>query len=51
MLTLLAYHSHMDLSLKAKGDTGVDAHHTVEDVGICFRGWNQKSSWRGKGDT
>jgi imidazoleglycerol-phosphate dehydratase len=34
MLSLLAYHSRMDLSLKAKGDIGVDAHHTVEDVGI-----------------
>jgi imidazoleglycerol-phosphate dehydratase len=36
MLSLLAYHSKMDLSLKAKGDIGVDAHHTVEDVGICL---------------
>lgn len=36
MLNLLAYHSRTDLSLKAKGDIGVDAHHTVEDVGICL---------------
>jgi imidazoleglycerol-phosphate dehydratase len=36
MLSLLAYHSRMDISLKAKGDIGVDAHHTVEDVGICL---------------
>ncbi len=36
MLSLLAYHSSMDLVLKAKGDIGVDAHHTVEDVGICL---------------
>ncbi len=36
MLSLLAYHSRMDLSLKAKGDIGVDAHHTIEDVGICL---------------
>lgn len=36
MLSLLAYHSHMDLNLKAEGDIGVDAHHTVEDVGICL---------------
>ncbi|MGD0914929.1 MAG: imidazoleglycerol-phosphate dehydratase HisB [Thermodesulfobacteriota bacterium] len=36
MLSLLAYHSSIDLSLKAKGDIGVDAHHTVEDVGICL---------------
>jgi len=36
MLSLLAYHSGIDLSLKARGDIGVDAHHTVEDVGICL---------------
>jgi imidazoleglycerol-phosphate dehydratase len=36
MLSLLAYHSRMDLSVKARGDIGVDAHHTVEDVGICL---------------
>jgi imidazoleglycerol-phosphate dehydratase len=36
MLSLLAYHSGMDLTLKAKGDIGVDAHHTAEDVGICL---------------
>jgi len=36
MLSLLAYHSRMDLSLKAKGDIGVDGHHTLEDVGICL---------------
>ncbi len=36
MLSLLAYHSGLDLSLKAKGDIAVDAHHTVEDVGICL---------------
>ena len=36
MLSLLAYHSRIDLLLKAKGDIHVDAHHTVEDVGICL---------------
>jgi imidazoleglycerol-phosphate dehydratase len=36
MLTLLAKHSLVDLTLKAEGDLHVDAHHTVEDVGICF---------------
>ena len=36
MLSLLAYHSRTDLFLKAEGDIGVDAHHTVEDVGICL---------------
>lgn len=36
MLTLLAKHSLIDLHVEAKGDLHVDAHHTVEDVGICF---------------
>lgn len=36
MLTLLAFHSQMDLHVKVEGDTWVDAHHTVEDVGIAL---------------
>ena len=36
MLSLLAYHGGIDLSIHAKGDISVDAHHTVEDVGICL---------------
>src|SRR5271167_2192844 len=36
MLNLLARHSLIDLDVKAKGDLHIDAHHTVEDVGICF---------------
>jgi imidazoleglycerol-phosphate dehydratase len=36
MLTHLAKHSRWDLTVKAKGDLYVDAHHTVEDVGICL---------------
>ncbi len=36
MLTLLARHSLIDLTVRAEGDLHVDAHHTVEDVGICF---------------
>jgi imidazoleglycerol-phosphate dehydratase len=36
MLTLLARHSLIDLTVKARGDLHVDAHHTVEDVGICL---------------
>src|SRR5262245_50238426 len=36
MLHLLAKHSLIDLAIEAKGDLHVDAHHTVEDVGICF---------------
>ncbi|MCH2201826.1 MAG: imidazoleglycerol-phosphate dehydratase HisB [Fuerstiella sp.] len=36
MLTLLARHGLLDLSVKAEGDLHVDQHHTVEDVGICL---------------
>lgn len=36
MLTLLAKHSLIDLTVKADGDLHVDSHHTVEDVGICY---------------
>jgi imidazoleglycerol-phosphate dehydratase len=36
MLSLLSKHSLIDLSIQAQGDLHVDAHHTVEDVGICF---------------
>ncbi len=36
MLTLLSVHGFFDLFLKAEGDTEVDDHHTVEDIGICF---------------
>jgi imidazoleglycerol-phosphate dehydratase len=36
MLTLLTRHSLIDLTVQALGDLHVDAHHTVEDVGICY---------------
>lgn len=36
MLTHLAKHSLCDLSIDCKGDLQVDAHHTVEDVGIAL---------------
>ncbi len=36
MLTLLARHGRFDLSLKCGGDTNVDDHHSVEDIGICL---------------
>jgi imidazoleglycerol-phosphate dehydratase len=35
-LVLFARHGLFDLSLKVEGDLSVDAHHTVEDVGICL---------------
>ena len=36
MLTLFASHGMFDLTVDCKGDLEVDAHHTVEDVGICL---------------
>ena len=36
MLTLFAKHSHFDLDVKCTGDTYVDYHHSVEDIGICL---------------
>lgn len=36
MLDLMTKHGLMDLKLKCTGDTYVDFHHTVEDIGICF---------------
>ncbi len=36
MLDLFTKHGLFDLTVKADGDTGVDAHHTVEDAGICL---------------
>jgi imidazoleglycerol-phosphate dehydratase len=36
MLDLLARHSRIDVTVKAKGDLHVDHHHTTEDVGIAL---------------
>src|SRR2546421_7963248 len=36
MLTHVARHGLFDLTVKADGDLHIDAHHTVEDVGICL---------------
>ncbi len=36
MLTLFAKHALFDLDVRAKGDTEVDFHHTVEDTGIVL---------------
>ncbi len=36
MLDLLARHSLIDISVKAKGDLEVDFHHTAEDIGIAL---------------
>jgi imidazoleglycerol-phosphate dehydratase len=36
MLELFAKHGLFDLKIKAQGDLEIDAHHTVEDIGICL---------------
>ena len=36
MLTLFASHGCFDLAVKCVGDTQVDYHHSVEDIGICL---------------
>jgi len=44
MLELMAFWAGFDLDLQAKGDLDVDAHHTIEDIGICL-GQALKSAW------
>ncbi len=36
MLTLFSVHSLIDIGVHANGDTHIDDHHTVEDIGICL---------------
>ena len=36
MLNLLAKHGLFDLTVEAKGDTEIDHHHTVEDIGMVL---------------
>lgn len=36
MLELFAKHGRFDLTVDGKGDVDIDAHHTVEDIGICL---------------
>ena len=38
MLTLLAFHSEMDIKMICHGDLEVDSHHSVEDMGIALGG-------------
>ena len=38
MLTLFAHHSRFGLAVKCSGDTYVDGHHTVEDIGLALGG-------------
>ena len=46
MLTLFAKHGRFDLKVSCKGDTDVDDHHTVEDIGICLG----QAFWEALGD-
>lgn len=36
MLTLVAFHGKFDMNIKCHGDTYVDDHHTIEDIGIAL---------------
>lgn len=36
MLTLFTRHGDFDLTVRCDGDTEVDGHHSVEDIGICL---------------
>ena len=49
MLEQLSKHSLIDISVKAKGDTHIDLHHTTEDVGIAIGECIKKASNKFKG--
>jgi len=49
MLAHVGRHGLFDLTVKAQGDLEVDAHHTVEDVGICLGKAVAQAIGEGKG--
>jgi len=49
MLGLMAAHGFMDLSVTARGDTEIDDHHTIEDLGICLGNAIQEALGERKG--
>jgi len=49
MLSHIAKHGFFDLTFKAKGDTEIDDHHTVEDLGIAFGQALKKALGNSKG--
>ena len=49
MLEQLSKHSLMDISVKAKGDTHIDLHHTTEDTGIAIGEALNKAAGNRKG--
>lgn len=51
MLVLFTKHGCFDLTLACKGDTEVDDHHTVEDIGIVLGGAFKEALGEGRGIT
>ena len=51
MLELLAKHGVFDLTVEAKGDTEIDDHHTIEDIGIVLGGLLNTALGRKEGIT
>ena len=49
MLTAFARHGRFDLTVEAAGDLAVDAHHTVEDVGIVLGDALKQALGEGRG--
>jgi len=49
MLSLFAKHGFFDLTIQAKGDTKVDMHHTVEDIGIVLGQGFKRGIGEGRG--
>jgi imidazoleglycerol-phosphate dehydratase len=49
MFSHIAKHGFFDLTIKARGDTEIDDHHTVEDLGIAFGQALKKALGAGKG--
>ena len=48
MLEQISRHGLFDLTIKAKGDLHIDAHHTVEDIGITLGQAFEGGDWRQK---
>ena len=49
MLTLFARHGRFDLTVRCQGDTQVDDHHSVEDIGICLGQALKQALWDKRG--
>ena len=51
MLEIFSRHSRIDLDIECDGDTHVDAHHSVEDIGICLGSAFLEAIGEGRGIT